>query len=158
MNDLPDRPFDLSEFLTEEEAHPPLKLGKVVIPAYGSVTVIEAELIEQLWAGYTSENLKAQEIWTQMATILLKCRYRSDWTIEYSKQLPTAMLQAAFEFFQKEQLRWREPDLKLLEEAQEITAQKKPGRAGKKPSGGFAELIQEKNGSVPEALPDALPT
>lgn len=58
----------------------PLKIGHISIPRYGSPTVEETLLLNELAVDCQSSQLNNMELVIALATVLMQCRHNKNWT------------------------------------------------------------------------------
>jgi hypothetical protein len=126
----------LEAFIDERE---PFKIGKVELPSYGCMTVLEA-----IFAADVDKDISNYEYNLQIAYWCLKSRFNSSVTIEQLKRLPLNVITAIAKFVNREAA---EANRKFLEEKQ--TKGEEQPQTGGKSTGGSDTTTQQSNASVP---------
>lgn len=104
---LPNLPFDVERYISSGD---PLVLGEAFkIPRYGSITIEEYFLIDNLRAEIEVEAISNLAVSMALTTILLQCRFDRDWTATQTSKLPLHWIEQAADFLLSEQNRWQKP-------------------------------------------------
>jgi hypothetical protein len=106
-------------------------------------------MLQQFLATDGLESMKDRDFWAGLATILLKSRFATEWTLDHSRRMPIHLLKQAADFLLAENRQWAPIP---LETQLEETPGKKPESTGEESGGNSNSTTPTKKGSRDKVL------